>query len=167
MARLAAHPSAEPSELGKILGRLDDHGLVLYESPASLVITPDTLRLGIGGRSSEDTPEHLQRGVDPVLLVDQRRSVAFDARDEEYNEDALASLSEGWSTSVSLRALLRHSAIDIDRWWAWGNLRRQAGLYAGPPLRHRSSSSSARFFTLVSALVDADGRSHEVDVGLA
>ena len=50
---------------------MHDDRLVLHERAASLVITPDALRLRVGRRTSEHAPEHLQSGVDPVLLVDR------------------------------------------------------------------------------------------------
>jgi hypothetical protein len=62
---------------------MNHHRLVSNERTVSFIITPDALRPWVSGRASEDAPEHLQGGVDPV-----RRSVAFDARDEQDDKDA-------------------------------------------------------------------------------
>src|SRR5713226_7716652 len=80
--------------------------LVFHESPVSLIITPDALRLRIGRGPSEHTSEHLQGGIDPVLLVDRGCSFAFNARDEQNHKDALTTTTEEWSPSdSSLRSL--------------------------------------------------------------
>src|SRR5437899_1600144 len=89
LACFAAHPSAEGAERGEVGavlniggGRVavDDDGLVHDEGAAALVVAPHALGLRVGGRAAEDAPEHLERGVDPALLVDRRRAVTFDAR---------------------------------------------------------------------------------------
>jgi len=50
-----------------------------------------------------------------VLLVHRRPSVAFDARNEQDDQDALVPPTENWSLLDRLRAPLRHRPINIDR----------------------------------------------------
>lgn len=88
----------------------------LHERPVPFIITPDVLRLRIGRCPAKHTPEHLQGGVDPVLLVDRGRTIALDARDEQDNQDTLATAAEKRSSmDRRLRAPLYHYRINIDR----------------------------------------------------
>jgi hypothetical protein len=54
-----------------------------------------------------------------VPLVDCRDPVALDARDEQDNQNALASFAEGLSTRCSLGTPSCHVAINIDRRLRW------------------------------------------------
>lgn len=101
---------------------LHDDGLVHDERPPALVISPDARGLGVGGRAAEHAPEHLERRVDPALLIDGRRAIALDARDEEDHEDALAAAAQDLLPAAGLlSARLCHAAINIDRSPRLGN----------------------------------------------
>jgi hypothetical protein len=69
---------------------MDDNRLILHERPMAFIIAPDAPRLRIGSRLAENPPEHLQRGVNPAILVNWGRSVTLDARNEQDDENALA-----------------------------------------------------------------------------
>jgi hypothetical protein len=94
----------EAPEFGQVSGILnvggrrvamDNDRLVLHECPISFIVSPDALRHRVGGRAAEHTPEHFQGNVDPVILIDRSRSITLDTRDEQNNQDALASAPEG------------------------------------------------------------------------
>lgn len=119
-----SHRSAEAPERGEVPGILDiggcgltvDDDRLVFERAASLVITPDALCLRVGGRTSENAPDHVQRSVDPVILGDGRPSIALDARHEQTDQDALAAFSENGSSPPRCGTPLRHPPINIDRW---------------------------------------------------
>src|SRR4029079_14061322 len=58
--------------------------------PASVGTPPDASCLGIGGRATEDTPEHRQCQLHPARLIDRCNSVSLHARNKKDNEHALA-----------------------------------------------------------------------------
>src|SRR5690349_7127992 len=79
-----SHPDARrgPSVyVGRYRVAMHNDRFVLDESTSSLVVAPDAPCPWIGRRAAEDTPEHLQGGVDPVCLVNCGDPVAFDAWD--------------------------------------------------------------------------------------
>jgi len=51
-------------------------------------------RCGFTFYSGEHAPEHLQSGIDPACLVDRRGAVALDARDEQHDQDTLATAQQ-------------------------------------------------------------------------
>ena len=90
--------------------------LISDEDAALLVVAPDTLRPRIRCRAAEHSPKHLQRWVDPVLLVDWCPAVSLDAWNEQNDEDTLTSTPKRPLLSARrLRPFLRHSTINIDR----------------------------------------------------
>jgi hypothetical protein len=116
LPRLAPHLPAEGAERGKVRLVLhvsrsriagDDHRLVHHKRSAALVVAPDALGLRVGGRAAEYAPEHLERCVYPALLVYGGGSVALDTRDEEDNEDALASTAQDRLPARELPGCLR------------------------------------------------------------
>ena len=82
---------------------MDDHGFVLDEGTTSFVVAPDAPGFRVSGRPAEDPPEHLERGIHPVRLIDGRGPISFDARDEEDYEDALAPTRQNWAAGGLLR----------------------------------------------------------------
>lgn len=115
----------QASELAEVATVLDigccrvtvhDHRLVLHQGSASLVVAPDALRLRIGGRAPEHSPEHLQRQVHPARLVDRCRSVSLHAWHEEHDEDALTSAAQKARLLAAFCCPLPwHDPINIDR----------------------------------------------------
>jgi hypothetical protein len=105
--------------------------------PPALLISPDALGLGVGGRAAEHAPEHLERRVDPALLIDGRRAIALDAGDEEDHEDALAAAAQDLLPAAGLlSARLCHAAINIDRSPRLGNSADSNALVRNPlPIR--------------------------------
>jgi hypothetical protein len=71
---------------------MHDHGLVEDQGAAPLVVSPNTLRLGVGGRAPEDSPQRGERLFHPSRLVRDRLALAVGARNEEHQEDRLSSL---------------------------------------------------------------------------
>jgi len=100
-----------------------DYGLVHHERASSLIIAPDAFGLRVGGRAAEHAPEHLERGVDPALLVDRGRSVALDAWNEKDHEDAHPAAPQNLlpASRLLLPSSLRHPTINIDRSAGCGN----------------------------------------------
>jgi hypothetical protein len=119
LACLTTQLSAKIAEGGEVAAILDvgcrclavqDNRLVLHERPSSLVVAPDALRLREGSCAAEHAPEHFQCRVDPERLVDDGRSVPFDAWNEQDNEDTLASTAEDPPPlGKCLCSFLRHS----------------------------------------------------------
>ena len=72
-------------DVGRSRVAVHDDGLVHDEGSAAFVVSPDALGLRVGGRAAEHAPEHLERGVDPALLIYGGGSVALDARNEEHH----------------------------------------------------------------------------------
>jgi len=89
--RFSSHATTESAELGEGVYVFDergscvamyDHGLVVNEHAVPLIVAPNSSRLRVRRRASEDSAEHLQRLADPEVLVDGRRAISLHARDE-------------------------------------------------------------------------------------
>jgi len=81
-----------------------------HERTIALVVAPDALRLRVGGGAAEHVPEHLERRVHPGLLIDGRRPVTLNARDEEDHQDALAPAAQDLLPCLGLLCTgLRHA----------------------------------------------------------
>lgn len=87
---------------------MNNDRLIFHERAVSFIIAPDTLRSGIRRRPSKHAAEHLQGAVDPALLVNRSRSVAFDARNEQDDENTLATAAEKRSLADRRGAPLHH-----------------------------------------------------------
>src|SRR5437879_4153488 len=125
LARVATHPPAKVSELGKIPGVFDvgrcriamhDDRLILHQCTTSFVVAPDALCFRVGRCAPEDTAEHLQGCVDPARLVNGCHPIAFNTRDKQDDKNPLQSSTEDRAASGGLRTPLRHRTINIDRW---------------------------------------------------
>jgi hypothetical protein len=50
---------------------MDNDRLVLHQHATSFIVAPDALRLWVSGCAAEHAPEHLQRRINPTLLIDR------------------------------------------------------------------------------------------------
>jgi len=92
---VSPHPLAKGRELSLALSTLnccgvhvgvDDHGIVLHQYAALLIVSPDTSRPRVCCGASKNTTEQVKGRINPLILVDGSLTISLHTRDEEDNE---------------------------------------------------------------------------------